>query len=90
MRAQCILRHKLFCYLASETNLDPAGDIDLSQFLLLEFRVVRELLSLTCEISMFGVRLRADRDIFSRRHGHSASNQTGQTRKQDIALGSRS
>ena len=36
---------------------------------------------------MFGVGLRTDRDIFSRRHGHGAGDQTSHTRKQDIALG---
>ena len=43
MRTQCILRHKLLGNLASEAHLDAAGDIDLGQFLLLEFRVVHEL-----------------------------------------------
>ena len=84
-RTQCILRHKLLSNLAGEASLDAAGDIDLGQLPLLKFRAVQKLPSLTCEVGMFGVGLRAE-DIFSRRHGHGAGDQTSHTRKQDIAL----
>jgi hypothetical protein len=60
------------------------GDIDLGQFLL-EFGVVREFLSLAGEIGLFGVGLRTDQDILSRRHGHGTGDQTGDAGKRDLA-----
>ena len=36
------------------------------------------------KIGLLGVGLRADRDIFARRHRHGAGNQTGQTGDEDL------
>ena len=63
-----ILGHQLLGNLARQLFVNAALDIGGCQFIELEFRLFGEFLGFACEVGIFGVRLRTDRDVFARRH----------------------
>jgi hypothetical protein len=66
--------------LSREAFLEPSRDIDLHELILFKSRVSRQFTLLADKIGMFGIGLRAYRDILARSHRHSS----GHTRQQDI------
>ena len=64
-------------------RLHAARDVNGRQFLQLRFRAGGQLCTFACEVGPFGIGLRADRDIFARRHGHCARHQTRNAGNED-------
>src|SRR3974390_3436977 len=86
MCAKCIFRHELLGNLSGKARIDSARDIDVGKLPPLELRVIREFPPFPREIGIFDVRLRTDRDIFARRHGHSAGNKPADACQQHVSL----
>jgi len=70
--------------LSREAFLQPSRDIDLHELILFKSRVSRQFTLLADKIGMFGIGLRAYRDIFARSHRHGSGHKPGDTRQQDI------
>ena len=75
-----MLRH-----LSRETGLDAALDIDLGQLLSLESDVLAQLRAFSGQVGLFGIGLRADRNILSGRHRHGAGNESSDAGDEDAA-----
>jgi hypothetical protein len=84
--AERIARHQRVGDLLGELTVKTALFIDADQFFTLEFRLGFQFRCLARNIGLFGIALRADRDIFARRHRHRACDQPGNTRYQNARL----
>jgi len=82
------LLHQLFGDLAGQIRLDASPHVDVGQLIVLEFDILAELLPLSREIRLLGIRLRADRHILACRHRHGSSHKSSNSRDQNIAGGS--
>jgi hypothetical protein len=84
---ESIVLHELMRDLARKLWLETAIHIDIREFVFFEVIVLLEGPLFELEIRALRIRLRADRDIFARRHRHGASDEAGRAREQDIFLG---
>ena len=75
MGAKRVLCHHLVGHCLGRGAVNAAALVNLHQLLPLEFGLVYLFCRLPRQFCTFGVGLRADRDIFTRRHGHGASKQ---------------
>ncbi len=85
MSAERILRHQLRRNFRGEPRIEAAFDVDRCKLPVFGVEVVLEFLAFTREIRVFRVGLRADRDVFTRRHGHRAGHEAGKAGDQDGA-----
>ena len=86
MGAQGVMSHQLLSHLPGERRLQPASDVDRRQLLALAFVVGLQFRALKLEVGLFGIRLRVHRNVFTRRHGHSAGDQAGDPRDHYAAM----
>ena len=75
MGAERVMRHQLLRDLACQLRLQAALGVDCRQLLGLEFRILGQFAALALHLGGFGIGLRADRDIFARRHRHRTRHQ---------------
>lgn len=68
MRGEYIDLGKLLSDLLGQIGAQPTRHIDRSEFGMFLLRIIPQFLLFSCEVSGFGIRLRAHRDIFARRH----------------------
>ena len=86
VRAERIMRHELIRDFLSGRPIDTPCNIYLGQFFALGLDTCAEFNTLSSDVRLFGIRLRADRDIFASRHRHRASNKPGDARDQDLIV----
>jgi hypothetical protein len=72
MGTQGVVSHQLICNLDRKLTAYTSGDVEPRQFGPLGLRRVREFATLPGEISLFGVRLGADRDVLTGCHREGA------------------
>ena len=84
MRRERIFRHQLAGHQPGEVRLETPLHVNGNELLFFGFRLRRQLVSFEIEVGAFGVRLRADRHIFTRCHGQGTGDQAGDTREQDF------
>ena len=68
MGDQRILGHLLFGDLSGQPAVHPASDIEFGQLLVLEDGITPQFLGFACKVSLFGIGLRTDLDVFASRH----------------------
>lgn len=83
MRAQRVMRHHLFGDRLCQRGRDAAADVDGGEFPCFGLGIAVQLGSLARQVGMFGIGLRADRDIFARRHRQRAADQRRRAGEQD-------
>ncbi len=83
MGAERIVGHQLQGYLASQLGFEAAAHIDAGELVLLGFCLFCELDTLARQIGRFAIGLRADRNVFPRRHRHRARDQRRYACNQD-------
>ena len=79
-RASCV--HQLHGHLMRQLRVEPAAPVDGSQFFHFVLGVLGELAAFAFEVGLFGVGLRADRDVFPRGHRQRACRQARDARQQ--------
>ncbi|AFL55148.1 hypothetical protein USDA257_p04330 (plasmid) [Sinorhizobium fredii USDA 257] len=89
MRFERVLLHQFLGDASGQGDIDPALGIKLRQFLTLRIGLALELPPFACEVGLLGIRLRADRNIFPRRHRHRTGHQPGNTGDQDLGTSRR-
>ena len=82
--AQRILRHKLLGDLCRESRCEPAINVDLRQLAHLGPRLLIERALFSLKVGGFRIGLRADRDVFARRHRHRACRPAGEGGGEDL------
>ena len=80
------MRHELIRDFLGGRPIDTPCNIYLGQFFALGLDTCAEFNTLASDVRLFGVRLRADRDIFASRHRHRASDKPGDARDLDLAV----
>lgn len=87
VRAKRILRHELIGDPQRQLGVDAALHIDPGEFVAFEFGLRRKFGPFPRKVGPLGVRLRTDRHIFARRHGHRAGDKAGGARDQHLGGG---
>ena len=87
MRADRVARHQLRGDCGGGVRMHPARDVDRRQLGQLAAGIVDQFAPFAREFGALGIRLRADRDIFARRHRHGAGDEPGYAGDQNAAAG---
>lgn len=86
MRSERVAFGKLDGHLFSKVAVVSPVDIDLRQLLDLGLGRFCEFTGLARKVGLFGVGLRADRDVFACRHGHRPGDEPGEARDQYLGF----
>lgn len=84
VRAERVVSHQLLHHRPRESGLEAAPDVDAGKLVFFGRALRRQLRSLLREIGAFGVRLRADRDVFARGHRQRTGHEPCDARDQDF------